>query len=927
MRLPACSGYRQYVPLVGAGCRRTKLSLNETFCVHFFGAHKWSLFLLYSERRMAMKEAYLMSKEEIYREYGDERGLTSARVSEKTEQYGKNELTGQKEKSIMMVFLSQFADLLVIILIVAAVISMISGNVESTIVIFAVIILNALLGTIQYVKARKSLDSLKKLSAPKAKVLRDGAVTQIASADLVPGDVLMLEAGDMVSADARIISNYSLQVNESSLTGESANVDKKDCDIFDNTALADRVNMVYSGSLVTYGRAVTVVTGTGMNTEIGKIAGLMNNTGERKTPLQKSLDNFSKKLAIVIMVISVIVFVLRLIQKQPVLDSLMFAVALAVAAIPEALGSIVTIVQAMGTKKMAADNAIIKELKAVESLGCVSVICSDKTGTLTQNKMTVQDVYIDGRCIKPEEIDIHERLHRYLLYAAILDNDSSIASGGEIGDPTETCLLTMARRAGLSAAGISEEDIRGLMPRIEEIPFDSDRKLMSAKYYIHGIPTILTKGAVDVLLDRTDSIADAGGVRVFTPADRDKILAQNMAFSENGLRVLAFAYKECKPDSRLTHEDENGYTFIGLVSMMDPPRPESVMAVADAIGAGIKPVMITGDHKVTATAIAKQIGIYHDGDMALTGQELDALTDEELDKSLEKISVYARVSPENKIRIVDAWQRKGSITAMTGDGVNDAPALKKADIGVAMGITGTEVSKDAAAMVLADDNFATIIKAVLNGRNIYRNILNAILFLLSGNLAAIIAVLYCSIAALNTPFEPVHLLFINLLTDSLPALAIGMEPSDRTLLKNKPRDPKSGILSGPFSLKLVLYGVLISVATMFSFYVGLQTGPATATTMAFATLTLSRLFHGFNCRSDLPLYKIGLFTNRYTIGAFLLGTALLALVLFAPFMEKLFLVQPLDAAQLAVIAVAALVPTLIVQLVKTILCIRHRAQK
>ncbi len=927
MRLPACSGYRQYVPLVGAGCRRTKLSLNETFCVHFFGAHKWSLFLLYSERRMAMKEAYLMSKEEIYREYGDERGLTSARVSEKTEQYGKNELTGQKEKSIMMVFLSQFADLLVIILIVAAVISMISGNVESTIVIFAVIILNALLGTIQYVKARKSLDSLKKLSAPKAKVLRDGAVTQIASADLVPGDVLMLEAGDMVSADARIISNYSLQVNESSLTGESANVDKKDCDIFDNTALADRVNMVYSGSLVTYGRAVTVVTGTGMNTEIGKIAGLMNNTGERKTPLQKSLDNFSKKLAIVIMVISVIVFVLRLIQKQPVLDSLMFAVALAVAAIPEALGSIVTIVQAMGTKKMAADNAIIKELKAVESLGCVSVICSDKTGTLTQNKMTVQDVYIDGRCIKPEEIDIHERLHRYLLYAAILDNDSSIASGGEIGDPTETCLLTMARRAGLSAAGISEEDIRGLMPRIEEIPFDSDRKLMSAKYYIHGVPTILTKGAVDVLLDRTDSIADVGGVRAFTPADRDRILAQNMAFSENGLRVLAFAYKECEPDSRLTHEDENGYTFIGLVSMMDPPRPESVRAVADAIGAGIKPVMITGDHKVTATAIAKQIGIYHDGDMALTGQELDALTDEELDNSLEKISVYARVSPENKIRIVDAWQRKGSITAMTGDGVNDAPALKKADIGVAMGITGTEVSKDAAAMVLADDNFATIIKAVLNGRNIYRNILNAILFLLSGNLAAIIAVLYCSIAALNTPFEPVHLLFINLLTDSLPALAIGMEPSDRTLLKNKPRDPKSGILSGPFSLKLVLYGVLISVATMFSFYVGLQTGPATATTMAFATLTLSRLFHGFNCRSDLPLYKIGLFTNRYTIGAFLLGTALLALVLFAPFMEKLFLVQPLDAAQLAVIAVAALVPTLIVQLVKTILCIRHRAQK
>lgn len=541
--------------------------------------------------------------------------------------------------------------------------------------------------------------------------------------------------------------------------------------------------MVYSGSLVTYGRANVVVTSTGMNTEIGKIANLMNNTGDKKTPLQVSLDNFSKKLAIIIMAISVVVFLLRIWQKEPVLDSLMFAVALAVAAIPEALSSIVTIVQAMGTRRMAKDNAIIKELKAVESLGSVSVICSDKTGTLTQNKMTVTEVYIDGKCILPEEIDIRSRQHRYLLYNAILNNDSSISGGKEIGDPTETCLLVMAEKAGLGDKGISEEVIRDMMERQEEIPFDSDRKLMSSKYSVHGIPTVFTKGAVDVLLARTEYIMDGDTVRTITKTDIDNILNQNRIFSEKGTRVLAFAYKECKKGEHLTKESENGYVFIGLTSIVDPPREESKEAVLSAINAGIKPVMITGDHKVTATAIAKQIGIYHDGDIALTGAELDNISDKELGDILEKVSVYARVSPENKIRIVDAWQKKGKIVAMTGDGVNDAPALKKADVGVAMGITGTEVSKDAAAMVLSDDNFATIIKAVLNGRNVYRNIMNAIQFLLSGNLAAIFVVLYCSVMALTTPFLPVHLLFINLLTDSLPALAIGMEPADKSLLK------------------------------------------------------------------------------------------------------------------------------------------------
>ena len=861
-----------------------------------------------------MREAYQITKEELLSGIDTKTGLTTKRALEKLKTDGENVLEETKRKSVMSVFLGQFADLLVVILIVAAVISMISGNVESTIVIFAVIILNSILGTVQYVKAEKSLESLKALSSPHVKVLRDGVKREIESKNVVKGDLVLLEAGDMIVADGRIINNYSLQVNESSLTGESLNVDKKDIEIWEDMPLGDRVNMVYSGSLVTYGRATVLVTATGMDTEMGKIARLMNLTSQKKTPLQKSLDDFGKKLAIIIMIISGVVFGIRLWQGEPILDSLMFAVALAVAAIPEALSSIVTIVQAMGTRKMATENAIIKELKAVESLGSVSVICSDKTGTLTQNKMTVQELYMDGECIMPVELDLGKSIHRYFLYNAMLNNDSSLRDGKGIGDPTEYCLLTMAREACFDAKGIDEEYFRNSMERLEEIPFDSDRKLMSSKYLVHGVPTVFTKGALDVLLDRTVRIMTSQGVRDITKQDKEKILKQNEEFSRSGLRVLAFAYKELSSEESLITTGENNYTFIGLASMVDPPRPESMAAVADAKRAGIKPVMITGDHKVTATAIARQIGIYEEGDLALTGQELDNLTDGELSDILEKVSVYARVSPENKIRIVDAWQNKGRIVAMTGDGVNDAPALKKADIGVAMGITGTEVSKDASAMILSDDNFATIIKAVLNGRNVYRNILNAILFLLSGNLAAIFVVLFCSIFALPTPFEPVHLLFINLLTDSLPALAIGMEPTDRSLLKNKPRDPKRGFLTKAFVTKLVMYALPIAIVTIVAFYMGYEKSAMTASTMAFATLTLARLLHGFNCRSEKIIFEVGFTSNKWSLYAFGVGVLLLGLVLVIPILGKLFVISELGIGQLKAIVILVFVPTFLIQL-------------
>ena len=863
-----------------------------------------------------MEKLYGKDRKTILREFQTtEKGLSDNEVRNRKDIFGDNALKEKKRKGILKVFLNQFKDLLVGILIVAGIISIITDNVESTLVIFIVIFLNAILGTVQYFKAEQSLEALRSLTAAKCKVIRNGLKQEILSKDIVPGDILFLEAGDLIAADGRIIENHSLQVNESSLTGESLAVEKNEEVLSDDEIpLSDRKNMVFGGTLVTYGRAIAVVTSTGMNSELGKIANLMENTQAKETPLQKTLDKFSGKLAIIIIAICIIVFVLEIYRDESILNALMFAVALAVAAIPEALSSIVTIVLALGTEKMAKENAIIKDLKAVEGLGAVSVICSDKTGTLTQNKMTVQKVYVDNKLIEGRELKKDNLAHRFLINNALLCNDSVTVEGKEIGDPTEVALVNLGEELHLDELVIREK-----YQRISEIPFDSDRKLMSTVNIVNNKQVLFTKGALDVLINKVNYVADSHGIRKLNDEERKEIISVNKQLSEQGLRILAFAYKELQDKEEITKEDENDYVFTGLISMIDPPRVESKDAVHKCIMAGIKPVMITGDHKVTAAAIAREIGIMGKDDIAVEGLEIDKLNDEQLKEKVKNISVYARVSPEHKIRIVRAWQSSGEIVAMTGDGVNDAPALKQADIGVAMGITGTEVSKDAASVILTDDNFSTIVKAVENGRNIYNNIKNSIKFLLSGNLSAIIAVLYCAIINLPMPFAAVHLLFINLLTDSMPAIAIGMEKSNGNLLKEKPRGRNESILNKEL-LKIVAFeGIIISIFTIISFYGGNPNlNPKAASTMAFSTLCLARLFHGFNCRGNQSIFKLGITTNIYSICAFLVGVLLLSTVLFIPPLKIVFNVVSLSGKQYLLLIFCAIMPTVIIQLLKII---------
>lgn len=873
-----------------------------------------------------MKNYYQLSQNEVRREVnGKEEALTSSEVQQNQEKYGLNELVEGKKKSTIQIFLEQFKDFLVIILIVAAVVSGILGDAESAIVILIVITINAILGTVQTVKAEQSLNSLKELSAPLAKVLRDGNVIQIPSKEVTIGDEVFLEAGDYVPADGRILTNASLKIDESALTGESLAVEKSEDTITGEVPLGDQTNMVFSGSFVTYGRGSFLVTAIGMDTEVGKIATLLKTTSEKKTPLQMNLDEFGKKLSIVILIFCGILFGVNVFQGVNIGDSFMFAVALAVAAIPEALSSIVTIVLSFGTQKMAKEHAIIRKLQAVEGLGSVSIICSDKTGTLTQNKMTVEDYYIDGKRISAEAIDISDQAQKCLLNYSILCNDSTNENGVEIGDPTETALINLGSRYGVEAASI-----RKLYPRNGELPFDSDRKMMSTLHLIDGKNQMIVKGAVDKLLERTEQIWTKEGIRKITEEDKEKIQRQNQKFSMEGLRVLAFTYREIPKNHTLTSQDEDHLVFLGLIAMMDPPREESKAAVAECIKAGIRPVMITGDHKITAAAIAKRVGILHDLSEACEGADIENMSDEELKEFVPNISVYARMSPEHKIRIVRAWQERGMIVAMTGDGVNDAPALKQADIGVAMGMTGTEVAKDAAAMVLTDDNFATIVKAVENGRNLYQNIKYAIQFLLSGNFGAILTVLCSSVAGLPVPFAPVHLLFINLLTDSLPAIALGLEPDRSEVMSEKPRLADESILTKDFLSKIGLEGLVIGAMTMISFLTGYnQNGTLLGSTYAFGTLCLARLFHGYNCKSDHPvIFTKGLFHNKWLQGAFVLGTVLITTVLTVPGFHNLFKVETLNLMQLGCVYLYAFASLPIIQLLKWIrMKLRKRGER
>ena len=840
---------------------------------------------------------YQMKKEDVLKMLGtDENGLTQNQAKENQKKYGKNELAEGKKKNPFILFLEQYKDFLVIILIIAAIISGVLGDIESAIVIFVVITINAILGTVQHIKAEQSLDSLKEMSAPTAKVIRDGEIKVVEGKDVTVGDVVVIEAGDYVCSDGRIIENASLKVDESAMTGESEPVEKQETVLDGEKPLGDRVNMLYSGSFATYGRAKMVVTSVGMETEIGKIASLLKSTQEKKTPLQESLDNFGKKLSLIIIGICVIVLGLELFRSDGInltvfTDAFVFAVALAVAAIPEALSSIVTIVLSVGTQKLAKENAIIRKLQAVEGLGSVSIICSDKTGTLTQNKMTVQKIYFDGQIIDKDD-EINARQGQLIIDGALC-NDSVQKEGQEIGDPTEIALVNFSEKHDLPV-----EKMREKYQRLGEIPFDSDRKLMSTVHKIGDNYKMLTKGAVDVLSGRIDEVKTMDGKRPFTAEDLAELKKVNTEFSQMGLRVLAVCERDVDTVD-ISVDDEKDYILLGLVAMQDPPREESAEAVRKCKTAGIRPIMITGDHLVTASAIARKIGILDDNGRAVEGREIENLSDEELDEFVSDVSVYARVSPEHKIRIVSAWQRKGYIVSMTGDGVNDAPALKQADIGVAMGITGSEVAKDAASMVLTDDNFATIVKAIENGRNLYRNIQRAIQFLLSGNTAGILAVLYASFMALPVPFKAVHLLFINLLTDSLPAIALGVEPHSSDVMNEKPRPKNQSILTKKVLTNICVEGIVIGVMTMIAFYVGFLRNAEVASTMAFSTLCLSRLVHGFNCKSDKPVwFTKKMWNNKSMIGAFFVGFVLLNAVLLVPALQGIFAVAPLTIAEL-----------------------------
>jgi len=831
--------------------------------------------------------AYQKSLETIFSETKSTKdGLEERTVESRQAEHGFNELGTKERDSVLKLFIETFKDAMMLVLLAVAAIQMVMGHAAESLIIFAVLMINSVVSVIQTRKAEGSLDALKSLSAPMAKVKRDGARLTIPARELVVGDIVSLDAGDYVPADGRLIEASSLKVDEAMLTGESLPADKEVKDINDAAPIGDRSNMVHSGTLTVYGRGEFVVTGIANDTEIGKVANLLENALSKQTPLQKNLEHFSKKLGVGILILSGIIFGIQFIRMMGegttdmgagMLSAFMFAVAVAVAAIPEALQSIVTIVLSIGTKKMAKQNAIIRKLSAVETLGSTSIIATDKTGTLTQNKMTIVDHYlVNGRSDafnnQPRTWSFDEQR---LMQIAVLANDASInTEGQELGDPTEVAMVAFSNKVNQPF-----DELRAAYPREAELPFDSERKLMSTVHTVDGERLLLTKGGPDVVFGRSTKILMDGEVLPLTKERLAKIKEQNEHFSDQALRVLAFAYRPIDENEALDFQAENDLILVGLMAMIDPPREAVYGAVAEAKKAGIKTVMITGDHKTTARAIARDIGITAEEDLALTGQELDNLSDRELDGILERVSVYARVSPENKIRIVRAWQNKGHVTAMTGDGVNDAPALKQADIGIAMG-SGTDVAKEAAAMVLADDNFVSIVSAVRVGRNVYDNIKKAVAYLFSGNLGAIIAIIAALLMDWVNPFTALQLLFINLANDSIPAIALGMEKGEPDVMSRKPRDPNEGIFSGDTLISVIYRGVLIGVAVILSQFIGRGYSAEMSVAMAFSTLIIARTFQTFPARSNSQTaIGAGFFANKYVLYAVAFCSILYAVTL------------------------------------------------
>lgn len=853
---------------------------------------------------------FTKSKEEVLRSLDTNAaaGLSSQEVEKRLQSFGRNELEVKKKESLLKKVIGQLEDPIIIVLLIAAFLSYVSSGFEDwidSVIILLIVVINAIISISQENNANKSLEALQKMSAPLAKVIRNGKLEHIETATLVPGDIIELEAGDLVPADVRILSAANLKADESAMTGESVPVNKKALEALpEDTVLADRKNMLISSTVITNGRATCVVTSTGMKTEVGRIANMLISEDDNTTPLQRKMAEISKLLSIICLGICVLMFIVGLLYSRPILEIFMMAVSLGVAAIPEGLAAIVTIVLALGVQRLVKRHAIVKKLPAVETLGAASVICSDKTGTLTQNKMTVVETFVHGSAT-PQQ----------LLAIGALCNDSKLTVNGSefqvTGDPTETAFVSKAYEEKLD-----KNELEANMPRVAEIPFDSERKLMSTIHKTEQGYRVMVKGAPDVLLNRCR----------IDEAKAQKIAAKNADMASNALRVLGVAYKEItEVPEELTSEDiENHLTFVGLVGMIDPPRQEVKEAVAQCYEAGIRPVMITGDHKLTAVAIAKELNIFRSGDLAMTGSELDMMPQEILEEEVEKYSVYARVSPEHKMRIVKAWQAKGMVVAMTGDGVNDAPALKVADIGCAMGITGTDVAKGAADMILTDDNFATIVHAVEQGRGIFSNIKKSIQYLLSCNIGEIITIFVAT--ALNfhqMPLVAIQLLWLNLVTDSLPALALGMEPVEPGVMKQKPRDSRKSIFDDGFAASMIFYGVLVGAITLAAYWLGeyVLSDPTvadgTANTMAFATLVFGELTRAFAVRSETrSIFSIGVFSNSAMNKAFLVSLALQLAVLFIPFLQEIFKVQSLTGIEWVIVILLSLVPLIVSELTK-----------